>query len=253
VLEEERVVGILSEKDVLRAVADPETDFRRLTVAMGMSSPVHSLSPEDTVLTASRLMQSRHIKRVPILENDRLVGIVTQTDITRGLVTLSPLKSIADIMSRNIATMPVDATIAEAAREMTSKGISCVVATHRGEPAGIVTEKDLIRRVAALQKDPAQTRVADVMSFPIIAIPATYSILSAGKKMDSMHLHRLIVMQNKRVCGIVTQTDIMTTIRRELERLEGEHSEWTMGLATLVQNTLDDLQKLQEVLRSLGI
>jgi CBS domain-containing protein len=252
VVDEHKVVGIVTEKDVLRVVASEEADFRRLHVSEMMTARVHTVSPRTSVLLASRLMQTHQIKRLPVVENERLVGIVTQTDITRGLVTLHPLKSVSDIMTRTIVTIGVEATVSQAARAMAAKGISCLVAVHRGEPAGILTEKDLIRRVGALQKDPAQTLVADVMSFPIIAIPASYSVLSAGKKMDSMHLHRLAVTEGKKICGIVTQTDIMRAIRCELERRENEQQEWATGLALLVQDTIDDLRKLQCLLQKLG-
>jgi predicted transcriptional regulator len=251
VVENEQVVGILTEKDVLRAVAGEVVDFRRIKVAEAMVSPVHTVSPDTSLLSASRLMQAHNIKRLPMLEQGRLVGIVTQTDITRGLVTFSPLKSVSDIMTRDIATIDVGAPVSQAARTMAAKGISCLIASHRGEPAGILTERDLIRRVGALQKNPAQTTVADIMSFPIIAIPSSYSVLSAGQKMDSMHLHRLAVTQGKKICGIVTQTDIMRAIRCELERQEGEQREWVADLALLVGKTIDDLRKLQELLQRL--
>jgi predicted transcriptional regulator len=253
VLEGEKVVGILTEKDVLRAVAGEKVDFRRVTVGETMMSPVHTGSPDTSLLEASRLMQVHRIKRLPILEASRLIGVVTQTDITRGLVTLSPLKAVADIMTRQITTVSVETPVSEAARLMAAKGISCLIATHKDEPAGILTEKDLIRRVGALQKDPAHTPVADVMSFPIIAIPSSYSVLAAGKKMDSMHLHRLAVMQDKKICGIITQTDIMRAIRCELERREREQREWAAELTSLVQDTIHDLQKLQQMLQQLDV
>jgi CBS domain-containing protein len=173
------------------------------------------------------------------------VGIVTQTDITRGLISISPLKAVSDIMSTDVATVDTGATVAEAARIMSAKGISCLIAMRRSAVSGIVTEKDLIRRVVALHKDPAETQVVEMMSFPLVAVPPSYSVLSAGKKMDTMHLHRLVVMKDNAVAGIVTQTDIARAVRGELERLQREHETVTREMGDLIQYVMEDLEKLQ--------
>jgi signal-transduction protein with cAMP-binding, CBS, and nucleotidyltransferase domain len=116
---------------------------------------------------------------------------------------------------------------------------------RRSAVSGIVTEKDLIRRVVALHKDPAETQVVEMMSFPLVAVPPSYSVLSAGKKMDTMHLHRLVVMKDNAVAGIVTQTDIARAVRGELERLQREHETVTREMGDLIQYVMEDLEKLQ--------
>ncbi|MBN2129343.1 MAG: CBS domain-containing protein [Sedimentisphaerales bacterium] len=230
------VEGILTEKDVLKAVAEPGVDFRRLQVADRMSSPVAVTPATLSVIKAGKVMENMNIKRLPVVEDEKLLGLVTQTDITRALVSLSPLRSVADIMSPNVATVPAEATVAAAARIMSDKGISCVVAMHRREVTGILTEKDLLKRVVALQKDPAQTHVADVMSFPIMSVPPTDSVITTTRKMDQMHLHRLVVADGSKICGIVTQTDLMRVIRTELDRLESQRRRLTALLRRDGQN-----------------
>jgi len=248
----ERVLGILTERDVLRAVAGPQADFHHITVAQTMSSPVQTVPAASSILAAGRIMQARQIRRLPVLDGKRLVGIVTQTDITRGLITLTPLTSIDNIMIREVITIEADASVAEAARLMASKRISCLVVIRHGEPAGILTEKDLIQRVVTIRRDPTQTQVGDVMSFPVTSVPPTYSVLGVSRKMDALHLHRLVVMDGGTLCGIITQTDIMRAVRTQLERLENERWGWMTELATQVQCTLGDLQKLDEFLQKLN-
>lgn len=251
VMDGERVIGILSQRDLLRAVAGPLVNLRRTTVAQAMSSPVQSVSPTLSILTASRIMEARRIRRLPVLEDRQLVGIVTQTDITRGLVTLIPLRSISDIMTREVTTVAADASVAEAARTMDAKHISCVVVLQQGEPAGILTEKDLIRRVVTPLRDSTETRVAEVMSSPITAVPPDYSVLGVVRKMDALHLHRVVVMEDGKLCGIVTQTDIMRAIRAELERVENERWGWMTELTTQVQSAISNLQRLESLLQGL--
>lgn len=245
---EAAIVGILTEKDILKGIAAQDADFRRLTVSDRMCSPVEVVPHTMSVLKAGEIMESKGIKRLPVIEEGRLAGIVTQTDLTRGLVSLAPLRSVSRIMSRHVATVQAEATIQEAAEIMATNGFSCLVAMHRDQVAGILTEKDLLRRVVALHKDPAATHVADIMSFPIATVPSNLSVLSAGRKMDQMHLHRLVVMDEGRVCGIVTQTDIMRAVRHQLEKLQAERRVMTSELGALVQHVMSDLEKLKHFL-----
>ena len=241
VTDDETVVGILTDKDILKGIAGNDIDFHRLHISQRMSSPVEVISPEESVIAAGKIMEAKGIKRLPVVDAGALVGIVTQTDITRGLISISPLGSVSEVMSRKVITVDTACTVAEAARIMASHDISCLVATHRQDPAGMLTEKDLLRRVVALHKNPATTQVVEIMSFPLVSIPSSYSVLSAGKKMDTMRLHRLVVMDHPRhVCGVVTQTDIMKAVRNELERLERDHPHLRAELRSLVGHATED-------------
>jgi CBS domain-containing protein len=248
VVDDGQVTGILTEKDVLKDIAECSADFRELKIAERMSHPVQVVSADRTIIEAGKTMEANGIKHLPVIDDGQLVGIVTQTDITRGMISLSALQYVVDVMTRNVATVDAEAPVSEAARIMSDRNISCLIAMHRCEVAGIVTEKDLLKRVVTAQKDPAQTRVVDVMSFPIVAVPPSYSILSAMRKMETMHLHRLVVMESKKVCGIVTQTDIMRAIRRSFEAMESRQHALVRRLTDLVQCVIPDQRKLQEFL-----
>lgn len=248
VVDGQQVRGILTEKDVLKGVAGRNGDFCRLRVAERMSSPATVISADMSIMEAGRAMDAKGIRRLPVVDNARLVGIITQTDITRGLISLSPIRYLGDIMARDVATVDAQATVDEAARTMSERNISCLIALHRGEAAGIVTEKDLLKRIVALHKDPARTRVDEIMSFPIVAVPPTYSILSASKKMDMMHLHRLVIMEGKEIRGIVTKTDLLRAIRAAFEAMESQQRALMKRLTDVVQYVTRDAGKAQEFL-----
>jgi len=185
---------------------------------------------------------------LPVVEAGRLVGIVTETDITRGLISLSPLQYVRDIMTRDVATIEASATADEAAGIMAHQNISCLVAVHKQDVVGICTEKDMLKRVVSQGKNPTQTCVAEIMSLPIVAVPPIYSILSASKKMESMHLHRLVIMDGKEVCGIVTQTDILRAIRTTFEAMESQQRTLARQLADLLRYVVQDMDSVQEFL-----
>jgi len=220
VVENGKLAGILTQKDILRAVASEDNDYEQAKTSDKMSRAVGVVLPTLSVMAAGKIMETKGIKRLAVLEGKRLVGIVTQTDITRGLTFLSPLRSVADIMSTHVATVGIGATVTEAARIMFDNNISCTVVMNSEEVAGILTEKDLLDRVVIARKHAGKTTVSEVMSRPVTWIPPSYSVVGAAQKMDQLHLHRLIVMDRKHLCGIVTQTDVMRAIRRELERTD---------------------------------
>jgi PAS domain S-box-containing protein len=218
VIEDGTVVGILTEKDLLNGVAEDDRDFGNIRVAERMSCPVHTASPDLSTLEASRIMGSHKIKRLPVLADKHLVGIVTQTDLTRALTSVCGLRDVAGIMSTDVASVGAEATVAEAAQIMSSRSISCIIVTDRNGVAGILTEKDLLKRVIALHKDPTRTRVKDVMSFPVTSIPPSYSVFSAGRTMDTKHVHRLAVMEGKKLHGIVAQTDVFRAAASKVQQ-----------------------------------
>jgi PAS domain S-box-containing protein len=113
-----------------------------------------------------------------------------------------------------------DAPVAEAAKIMAAHNISCIVAMKAKKPVGVLTERDLLKRVVALQKDPAQIKMAAVMSAPVKSIPPHYSIFSASRIMEKMNIRRLIIMENNQLRDIVTQTDIFRAVEKKLQAEE---------------------------------
>ncbi len=225
VVDDGSMAGILTEKDLLTKIAGGEMDSDKITVSKIMSCPVESISPDLTVFDASTIMESKHIKRLPVLVGNRLVGIVTQTDLTRALTSYGMWKDVAEIMSSDMAVIEPKRTVAEAVEIMNSRNISCIVALEGNQVRGIVTERDLLKRVVALEKHPAHTAVEEVMSSPVTTIPPTYSIFSARKVLDKMHIRRLVVTEGERLCGIVTQTDIFRAMKKKLQEEEEKSSQ----------------------------
>jgi CBS domain-containing protein len=97
VLEDERVVGVVSQRDLFRAALATALGYQRrarrmlqrtITVTEVMSAPAVTISPEATVKDAARIMIDRKIGCLPVVQGDTLVGIITETDILRYVVSL---------------------------------------------------------------------------------------------------------------------------------------------------------------------
>ncbi len=212
--------GIITETDLLkRAIAD-RNDFRKMKVEHIMTSPVRSVPCHLSVLEASTIMEAENIRRLVVLEEERLVGIITQTDIVRVLTSYGMWKNVSELMSSDVAAIAGSATVREAAEVMASRDISCLVAMDNDDVVGIFTERDLLKRVIALKRNPVQTLLQDVMSSPVMSVPSNYSIPSASKMMEKMRIRRLLIMDDRTLLGVVTQTDILKAIKGRLQEEE---------------------------------
>ena len=191
VVDNATVAGILTETDLLKRVAAKDKDFDKMPVAQIMSWPVVSISPDLPILAASKIAEVKHIKRLPILDGDQLVGIITQTDLIRVLTSYGMWSDVVEIMNRDVVSIQGSATVTEAAEAMASCKISCIVVVEGGDVVGIFTEKDILKKVVALQKDHAQIKVEEVMSSPVMSITSDYSVFSAAKAMQKMHIRKI--------------------------------------------------------------
>ena len=220
VVDDNNVTGILTETDMLTPIAAQKTDFSTILVADIMSSPVQTVQDELSVFEAGRIMEAESIKKLPVLKKNRLVGIITQTDLITALTSYGMWKDVAAIMTTDVATVQTTSTIAQAAELMADRCVSSIVVMKNNRLGGIITERDLLQRVVAAGHDPHQIRAEQVMSSPVHTVPASYSVFSAGRIMKDMHLRRLVVTDNNRLCGIITQTDIFRAIKNKLQQQE---------------------------------
>lgn len=81
VVDNSKVVGILTEADLLKKGMPANSPAEELKISQIMSAPVEVISPDLFVLDAGNIMKTKQIKRLPVVAHGQLVGIVTQTDI----------------------------------------------------------------------------------------------------------------------------------------------------------------------------
>ena len=84
VVEEDRPVGIITERDIMRNIAEQFFDLSLVKVKDIMSTQLVTISGDVSVEEAARLMASRKIKKLPVVEDQKLVGIVTSMDVMRA-------------------------------------------------------------------------------------------------------------------------------------------------------------------------
>ena len=127
---------------------------------------------------------------------------------------------VSDIMTKNPVTVSPAARADEVAHLMREKGISSVILVTNGKPVGIVTERDLVHRVLALDKDPKSLMAADICTKPVIAVSIHSPVEDAVGTMNEHKIRRLVVIDDlDHVVGIVTTDDVGYNLKSMSEEL----------------------------------
>ncbi|MEM3737106.1 MAG: CBS domain-containing protein [Candidatus Bathyarchaeia archaeon] len=116
---------------------------------------------------------------------------------------------IKDLMSSPVTTIGPSKTAYDAARIMNDRRVSgLAVVDEDGNPVGVVTEKDLARKIIAERLDPVAVKVGDIMSKPPITISSNHPIEDAVRLMAKNKIKRLPVVEGDMLVGIITVTDL---------------------------------------------
>ncbi|MBK7455654.1 MAG: CBS domain-containing protein [Anaerolineales bacterium] len=122
-----------------------------------MSHPVIAVSPEIPVHDVLVMFKKEHIRRAPVMKDDKLVGIVSERDLLNA--SPSPVTSLSvwemnyliskvtvkQVMSKKVKTIDIDTPIEEAARVMADSKIGGMPVVRSGKVVGMITETDLFK------------------------------------------------------------------------------------------------------------
>ena len=128
--------------------------------------------------------------------------------------------TVEDVMTRELITAPPSATTDKIAMLMREFNIgSVIIVDDKGNPIGIVTERDLVIHVLANNLNPSTVLVQNIMSSPVISVDIKTSLIDAVKLMAKRKIRRLIVMDKGKLVGIITSRDILSVAPEVIEIL----------------------------------
>jgi len=113
------------------------------------------------------------------------------------------------VARRNLIDVDENSSVIEASKKMVEENRGSVVVTRKGERIGILTERDLLRKVVAKGLDPRSTKVKDVMTSPAVSVDQTRPLREAIDLMNRKGVRRMLVTDNGKVVGIFTLRDIL--------------------------------------------
>ena len=118
--------------------------------------------------------------------------------------------SAKDIMTENVVTISGSATVAEAVKLMKEKSLRALIVERRSDsdPYGIVTETDIVYKVAAFGHDPKQMRVYEIMTKPCVAVNPDLGVEYVARLFATTRIRRAPVIEGK-LLGIISVSDIL--------------------------------------------
>ncbi len=115
---------------------------------------------------------------------------------------------VQDIMISKVITVRATISVKEAVDTMNKHGIGCLVVVEKESPVGILTERDLLKRVLAESKDPKKINVQEIMSKPLIVGKPDMLIEEVIRFMIDRKIKKLPIVEDGKLLGLVTLTDI---------------------------------------------
>jgi CBS domain-containing protein len=133
---------------------------------------------------------------------------------------------LEDVMVEDVITVEEKITVKKAVELMNKHEIGCLIAVKKGKPAGIVTERDMLKRILLESKDPEKIKVSEIMSKPLIIGKPQMDIEDAVKLMFKRNIKKLPVADNDHLVGLVTLTDLVRSeqIVKMLKKLQAKET-----------------------------
>ena len=126
---------------------------------------------------------------------------------------------VRDIMSKDVRVVRLDSSVKEVVATMNKFDIGSIIVVQGDRPVGIITERDILRRVVEPCLAPEILTARQVMTSPVVSIRETASLDEVAGLMAKKKVKKLPVM-NEKLVGIVTFTDIVTKVPTMLSVLE---------------------------------
>jgi len=179
-----------------------------------MSAPIYVIERNEPIQRARNLMFKYGIGRLPVLDNGKLVGIVTKYDITNRLNQAAPewrrrpidKVPIQVVMTEKPITIFPDATMSQAAELMLENNISGLPVEREGEILGMITSRDMLRYFA---DQDVKATVGDLMTKNVLTVHRHHTI---GHVLDEMNVQgtsrALVYEDNTTLVGIITRSGL---------------------------------------------
>ena len=126
------------------------------------------------------------------------------------------MDQIKDIMEKNVITIEYDKTALDAACLISEKDISFLVIMKNGLPIGVLSESDFVRRLAASDLKASGVKISDMMSKKFRWVNPSTTIEDAIQKMLNNNIRRLIILDDEKLVGVITQTNLAEFLRNKL-------------------------------------
>lgn len=234
VMELGKPVGIITERDILRALGAMVP--REQAVATVMGRPLVTANQTLALHDAYHLMTEKGVRHLLVIDNQRLpVGIVSESDFRYhlGLEFYRRLQDVRTVMSARMPVLPPSAPLSDAIGAMAARDANCAIVAVDGLPVGMVTERDAVRFYRESELHLEQP-LSEVMSSPVTTIAAGTQLHVAMDLMQNRHIrHLVVVADDGQVAGVLSEHDVV-------RQLENEYLDYALRESRRTREQLQD-------------
>jgi CBS domain-containing protein len=205
------LAGIVSTTDILRA---PST----ASASDIMSTEVVTAAGDDRLDDAARRFAAGRIHRVVAVDGRRITGILSPRDTIEVLRRRRVLDPIASVMTTPVDTIDIGDSIEDSVIRLANANVHGLVVTDSERPVGVFTHTEALaarRLPQSIWTRPVET----VMSYETICIDSITPIYRAAAYVASMDVRRILVVDHRRLVGIVSVVDLVDVLARAPEPL----------------------------------
>ncbi|MHA1229421.1 MAG: CBS domain-containing protein [Candidatus Helarchaeota archaeon] len=229
---DEKPIGIITHRDILKKVIplmyDKGIPPEKIICKDIMSTPLQYVNIKDNIRKAALIILQTGVKKLPVLDGDKLVGIIRTNDLINVYLKQSlklpdleqKYKEIANlnrrevekIMNKNPVIVDINAGLKEITELMNERRIGSVIVSENGKVKGIVTERNILRYVIEKGNDPKIVTAKDLMSSPLITLNKNDTIEKAIQIMITKGIRHIVIVKEdspEEVEGIISNTDIL--------------------------------------------
>ena len=130
--------------------------------------------------------------------------------------------SLKALMSKDITSLPVSATVLDAAKFMTDMNVGSVIVVKDAAPSGILTDRDIVTKVLAQGRNPLTTKIGEIMASPPVTVSEDQGIFDVSTLFSTHHVRRLpVVDKNGKLVGVIALDDVLILLGQEMQNIAG--------------------------------
>jgi len=228
VVDESGLVGLISEKDVLKLLYD--TEFVEGCVRDYMTTRIFTFDEEDALVDVCRCLMQNSFRRVPVMHQGRLAGIISRADLIRAnkdkfrprvqqddSASCSDMVVAKDVMKSGLLTVRTSTPVYEAMEVLATKNVTGLpVVDDYMNLLGIVSEKDILKLLYDPNAKPGL--VKDYMTTDVVGFDKNTSLFEICHCLVNNNFRRVPILDNGKLVGIISRTDIMAYIMKNHSR-----------------------------------
>ncbi len=133
------------------------------------------------------------------------------------------METVKDIMNKKVVHFNENSYVHNVAQALGKIDVGCAIITRNKKPVGIITERDLVKRVIAKNLDPKKTKAKNVMTSPVEVLDQSTNIYYASKIMRGKGFKRYPVVKDHAIIGVITQENLIDYFTEQRKKFVLKH------------------------------